>query len=364
MVTTLESFKRHLPDDKDLNVDPNEKKKLKSQKVCANEEIIREVATEAETDCLNVVTFVVKNRNNFSIEALTSHEIKPLVDVLYDTYQIYGDETGDHWILEDCIACKSYKSRGRQNTVGDLEASKQIGAEIKVTFDDSKAEDVFLKVISIKAATNNEKQMYHPRPTSFLPDNFQIYNPGPDAPNMDKLYPSLSKFLKLDQDQTALYLFQPGRRNHHALIERNELGRTHYIYAPERFESVELLFSGLDEACRNFVPVMRRPWDGYTIFPSDFTANVWTARSAQRFTLMTSGRHRVHSVVKAQDPIYRTHYQKILDTFPKVAAAAGYSKGRPTSKDKDRGWMIYKANTLTLCRGFPAPRPKKKSASP
>lgn len=311
----------------------------------------------------SVLTYEVSG-SGVSVQVLSTNTYHDLVDVVCrETCVGLNEDVYDHmWNVTDMHNGKQYESgdwpsgkRASQHSLGS-----DPGPQLVIEYDYGSTSYINLNLKAIKELSADVDQSCFPRRAP-LPgqETFQPFQPGPDAANMDELYPSLSKFLfkKDNQEKVEINLFQPGKKKVHAYIENGYFGCLHAMYVPEKFSCVEEMLFALNKSSQVDRPEWNDTeygsfpsynWYGITIFPPSKASSPAYNRYRSRDSpgLCETTVRGFNANEKGS-----TYENKFLSTFPKCALAAGFNqKGKP-SKAHERGYIVYRNGTLMVCRG-------------
>ena len=327
---------------------------------------------ETQTQTEKILTYEIV-RADVSVQLFTTHTFFDLVKVVCQE-SVVGCHEGvyDHlWDVRDQEGKKyagpekkGYAGGGgfpwddeeeedaRKTTLGSSIGGQVAGESLVLKYDYGCTSTINLILKSVEDLPAGTDKSTFPRRAP-LPGqaSFTPFVPGEGAANLDELYPALSKLLFKDRPPSIeLNLFQPGRKRVQAFITREILGTLHMMFVREKYNSIEEMLFALNESAEKdeLVPY-QTTWYGVTIFPllSQFSSPTFKkyekASSAGLQETVARGYNDVADKAK--------YDKKFLTTFPKCAAAAGFNqKGKP-SKSEERGYIVYKNRTLSVCRG-------------
>ena len=331
------------------------------------------------TMAVTVLTYGIVG-SGVSVQVLADqHTIYDLINIVCkETCVGMNESVYDHmWAVEDTTNGLIYESgdypcqsdlRASNTHLSAINSTSHVGSQLILEYDYGRTSHVELV---LEAAAREDlppnEVLTFPRPVPILGQaDFHPYIPGPGAPNLDELYPSLSRQLFAEPSEDSeigleICLFQPGRKKVQAYIEKR-YAETRYngclfiIHIPEKYDSIEEMFFALDESSR-----LDKPPDenfgvgwldcyGASIFPSDAANRYQKYRAAAKSRFVpyvdnteVRGYHNHESMAAYEN--------KFLKTFPKCAAAAGFNQNGKKSKAAERGWIVYRAGTLMVCRG-------------
>jgi len=317
------------------------------------------------TKLVTVLTYEILG-SGVSVQVLSNHTVHDLVDIVcQETCVGMNESVYDHmWCVTDPIEGNKYESgdvecqsdlRAQETRIGRIAGGNIIGANLLLTYDYGTTSHVglVLKSIEEEALSNTEISSFPRRAALPGQTGFAPYEPGADGADLDELYPDLSNFLFTKQgDKLEIFLFQPGKKKVQAYIEKEYDGCVHAMHVPEKFGSVEEMLYALNESSKYDAPArhgqgyLLYSWFGVSIFNSP------TARYSKYKACESDGLNVTVTRGYSGDEAKAAEYAKqFLKTFPKCAAAAGFNqKGKP-SKSPERGWIVYRNGTLTVCRG-------------
>lgn len=292
-----------------------------------------------------------------SVEILSHHTVYDLVDIVCkETCVGQGQAVDDKsWDLTDVTSGRTFSTGwfGSLNNkeIRYLPGGQTVGSAFRLKYDDNYYEFTLTSITLAGPAIN--KNAFPRRAALPLDVDFTAYNPGPGSANLNELFAELNRFLfEKDGDKLDICLFQPGRKHVHAFIVKGYDGIFHAIHVPERYDTVEEMLFALNESAKLDKPEYDYDEDigwypvyntyGVSLFPN--TSGNWLNYKTNYCTC-----HLRYYKTAEQEALCRGQFIK---TFPKCAAAAGYGpNGSKRSKTSERGWIVYRNGTLTVCRG-------------
>jgi len=262
----------------------------------------------------------------------------------------------DHmWIVHDPMEGTAYESgeyecrsdlRAACHRLDSIKAAQYVGHQLLLEYDYGSTSTYQLVLKSVDELAEDDDKAQFPRRAP-LPGqaDFVPYNPGPDAANLNEIYFDLNRFLfDKDDDNLELYLFQPGKKKVQGFIRKEYDACAHMIHLPDKFGDVDEMLAALEQSIKADTPSMRFEWFGATVFPRNCTSN-------RLSKYMDSSSDGLDITVERGGPNDQKNKGAFLKTFPKTAAAAGFNKNGKPSKANERGWIVYRNGTLTVCRG-------------
>lgn len=291
-----------------------------------------------------------------SVEILSDHKVYDLVDIVCrETCVGQGQGVGEKpWDLTDVKSGRTFSTcwfrQLNNKELGYLPGGQIIGSAFRLKYDDNYYEFALTSITLARPVIN--KNAFPRRAALPLDVDFTPYNPGPGSANLNDLFPALNRFLfQKEDDQLDICLFQPGRKQVHAFISKLYDGISHAIHVPERYDTVEELLFALDESAQHDKALYE--YDEYIGWHP-----VYNTHGVSLFP-NTSGKWMDYKTHYCQCHLryYKTAEQealckgKFMAAFPKCAAAAGYGPNGKPSKTLERGWVVYRNGTLTVCRG-------------
>ena len=348
------------------NLDTSSSPNNKRLKGMAETKSVMTPSKSNPTKSMKVLTYEVVG-SGVSVQVLSDkHTIHDLVDIVCnETCVGMNESVYDHmWYVTDPLEGAEYESgdvacrselRAQDIKIGSIAGGNNVGSNLVLTYDYGTTSHIVLVLESIKEEVLSNVEIGSFPRRAPLPGqaDFMPYTPGPDAANLDELYPDLSKFLFTKQgDKLEIYFFQPGKKKVQAFIEKEYDGCLHCIHVPEKFGSVEEMLFALNESTKFDAPPYYNGefphynWFGVNIF-NGATPRYSKYKAAESEGLdITVTRGYGGDTGKAS--AYATHF---LKTFPKCAAAAGFNRKGKASKSTERGWIVYRNGTLMVCRG-------------
>ena len=318
------------------------------------------------TDPVSILTYEII-RSSVSVQVLSTHTVHDLVDVICK--ETRDEQVWDHmWNVSSHLDEKVYESgdiectsqfRANKTRLGSIEGGRVVGADLILIYDYGDTSLIPLKLTGIQDMNSSVEESSFPRRAP-VHSNFVPYIPSAvDAANMDELFPDLSKFLFAEPecmvgDYNTIQLFQPGSKKVQAFVSYMYDGCRHMIHIPQKFDSVESMLWNMNQSVKLDKPASTygdfpdNNWFGISIFPYDdgLTQKFQKYKDAEYPGLDCTVARKCPSEIKAAIA------GKFLKTFPKCAAAAGYSqKNNKPSKRTERAWILYRNGVVTVCRG-------------
>ena len=320
--------------------------------------------TQTQTQTEKILTYEIV-RADVSVQLLTTHTFFDLVKVVCKE-SVVGSNEGvyDHlWDVQDQEG-KKYSgpwgdkfgfdeeegNNACKTTLGSSIGGQMAGESLVLKYDYGCTSTINLILKSIEDLPAGTDKSTFPRRAP-LPGqaSFTPFVPGEGAANLDELYPALSKLLFKDRPTIGLNLFQPGRKRVQAFISKESHGTDHMMFVREKYSSIEEMLFALNESAENDCPVpYRTSWYGVTVFPLQCK----TSPTFKKFEKASSPALDITVARGYDDDVDKAKYEKkFLTTFPKCAAAAGFNQNGKPSKSGERGYIVYKNRTLSVCRG-------------
>ena len=292
-----------------------------------------------------------------SVEILSDQTVYDLVKIVCKETCVGQGQTVDDksWDLTDKSTGHTFSTGffhdHKNEKVGNLRSGQIIGSKFHLDYDDGYHYDFSLTAITLPGPAIN-KNAFPRRAALPLDVDFTPYNPGPGSTNLNDLYHDLNKFLFEKEDvKLDICLFQPGRKQVHTFIDKGYDGIFHAIHVPERYDSVEEMLFALNESVQHDKPPYEYDeYIGWHPVYNTFGVSIFPNTSGKWMDYKTHG-------CTCHLRYYKTAEQealclgKFLKTFPKCASAAGYGPNGKRSKTSERGWIVYRNGTLTVCRG-------------
>jgi hypothetical protein len=161
--------------------------------------------------------------------------------------------------------------------------------------------------------------------------------------NLNALFPTFNKWGFQHDRAVELHLFQPGRKQNHGYVQRDDNGVLHMLFLPcKAGKDLSAYLHCLDYASRfkyeTFEDCPMYSWYSIVVCPqghSDSSTDRHSHNQKRGFTEMKIAPSPSQAI-----PLFNS-------VFPMLAALAGYRK----DKQVPRGWLTYQNGTLLLCSG-------------
>lgn len=315
--------------------------------------------TTKKWDSNTVLLYQLVNDPEVILQIRPSHSLHHLCKLIGDewmhTFRRNDCAVEAHlWQFRDSLTGEIYErtpwdSSSCFRPLQSIASTATIGSQLQLTYDYDAPTTATLQLMrivhdhpSLAAGCPGRYQ----DPSSLQLDHHLWHRAPRTLPTLDEKYPTFSKRVFGDKEcpwqPVNVYLFQPGLQNHHAHISTGG----HIVWIPERMDTVEHLFSAIEQAFAMPSSSMRSTPDSTSSSsswedPRILYPRFFSSKAAIRFRRLRSQGARVGF---AAPPEFHDHGY-FAQAFPQCHRAYR------SSKAKDRGWIHYTNGVLKVCRG-------------
>ena len=305
-------------------------------------------AKKAKTVNNEVLTFMV-DHSPVQVQLLSEHSVHDLVDIICQTTTIGQNGTvyAHMWYVQ--VNGKKYES-GDRGYVSKLRATEYTLGDLKLAPNTAMALAYDYGAGGGYSITLVEKSEQEEGSTTTYPCRKAIATPAytvfkTASADLNALFPQLNHWTFTDGQSSTydLNLFQAGKKQHFAFLQRNFNGCCDMIYLPMKagndlvdyFHSLEYAtqfkVASEDGSCPCY------NWHSVVVLPTEAPQN-----KTEKY-----GEGKRRGFCDCVRPPSAYAGSSLNCVFPKVAALAGYKKDKKVRK----GWVCYKNKTLRICSG-------------
>lgn len=298
-----------------------------------------------------IITFSV-DHSPVQVQILSTQTIYDLVDIICQNATIGQSESvdGREWNVRLLPDGEVYEyggflpesqQRAHKVQLADLALEPNVTTMVlQYDYGGSLEYKIYCKEASDVVDPIVEQSLFPRRKLKAAPGGFLPYDT--QKVDLNVLFPTLNKWAFQHDRAVELHLFQPGRKQNHGYVQRDDNGVLHMLFLPCRAgKDLSTYLHCFDYASQfkfetyNDCPMYN--WYSVVVCPEGHLESLTDQYS----------RNQKRGFVEmkiAPCPQTIPHFNSV---FPKLAALAGYRK----DKRVPRGWLTYQNNTLLLCSG-------------